>query len=224
MKKLFCLFMVCLLIVGFSPSKVSAHESEELAEPSEHNVIDIDDVLANPEKYPSIEMNIVDTKEYIDIIRNNNNLNTEIKNELIGNALTSSLTRGVVYEYLTLKDTAVINYGYSCYPYFYCKMEYNSGFSTPNRIVNVEYADIDLNYYGISKVFGGNLHYVLKAGNRLYWDLNGHFYNNGEISISYGGSIGITGAASTSFTVSYSSSHYAYKQTTGEYYSSTMQP
>ena len=224
MKKILSLFMSCLLIVGVSTMKVSAHETGEFTEPSEHNVVNLDDVLANPEKYPNIEINIVDTKEYIDIIRNSNTINPETKNELIDNAITSSLTRGVVYEYLTLKDTAKIDYGYSCYPYFFCKMEYNSGFSTPNRIVSVEYADINLDYYGISKVFAGNLHYILKAGNRLYWDLNGHYYNNGDISISYGGSIGITGAASTSFTVGYSSSHYAYKQVTGEYYSSTMQP
>ena len=44
----------------------------------------------------------------------------------------------------------------------------------------------------------------------LYYRVSGDFYNNGSMSISSGGSIGVGEFASLSFQVTNSSSHYAY--------------
>lgn len=99
-----------------------------------------------------------------------------------------------------------------------------SGNPTPDRILSIEYANINRQYGNTSKQFSGSLYYNLEAGNQFYWDLNGDFYNNGTTTYSYGGSVGVNGAASTSFSVAYASNHYAYKQISGRYKSAAMHP
>lgn len=60
-----------------------------------------------------------------------------------------------------------------------------------------------------SKLFSGEMYVELLNEKELY-RVSGDFYNNGSMSISSGGSIGIGEFASLSFQVTNSSSHYAY--------------
>lgn len=128
------------------------------------------------------------------------------------------------YKYGTIRQTVRVDSAYSVYPYFYTKFEYSSGSPTPIRMVSIDSANIDRNYNGISKQFQGTLYYNLEAGNSLHGDLNGDFYNNGTTTITGGGSAGIGGVATASFSASITSSHYRYKNQIGRYYSAAMQP
>lgn len=87
----------------------------------------------------------------------------------------------------------------------------------PNSIEEVLYANIDRNYNGVSKQFDGDLYYKLEAKNKLFWDLNGDFFNNGSTSSSGGISIGLGENTILAFNVSFSSTsnHFAYCHKSG---------
>ena len=97
---------------------------------------------------------------------------------------------------------------YHCYPYFYVKWKFSDGSPSPLAMVEVKNANINREYNGISKQFSGSLYYNLENGRRLYWDLNGDFYNNGTTTVTGGGKVEISESVTMNFSVSTSSSHY----------------
>ncbi|MEE0967686.1 MAG: hypothetical protein U0L85_11665 [Bacilli bacterium] len=148
--------------------------------------------------------------ELIEIIEEDSNIYSDDKIELI-NKINTLQSMRITYDYWTIYSTCVVNSSYTCRPYFYTYSSFGNG-GYPNSIEEILYANIDRNYNGTSKQFGGDLYYNLEASNCLFWDLNGDFYNNGNTTFNLGVSVEVGEAAKTTFTASmaYSSNHFAY--------------
>ena len=106
-------------------------------------------------------------------------------------------------------------WAYKVRPKFYIKAEGGHGVYFIRQVLS---ASLDRSYHGTSKLFSGNLYYNLESRTRLYYRLDGDFYDNGTISISGGGGVGIGQWGSLNFSVSYSTSHYKYIYKTGYIY------
>jgi len=131
---------------------------------------------------------------------------------LLGKRPTASLLRTEHIWYTTIEDTVTVTWGYKVRPKFYIKAEGGHGVYFIRQVLS---ASLDRSYYGTSKLFSGNLYYNLESRTRLYYRLDGDFYDNGTISISGGGSVGLSQWGSLNFSVSYSTSHYKYIYKTG---------
>lgn len=96
---------------------------------------------------------------------------------------------------------------------FYCQTsEWSGSFRSIEKILN-----IGMNRYSNnrSKQFNGSVYANLEDPNRIYWIVNGNFYDNGTTSVNGGVNIGIGEKSSVNFSVSYSSNYYAYAYKTG---------
>ena len=149
-------------------------------------------------------------QDYIHSISNDENLTQDVKDFLIEDAYRESRERSNDYIYSTLRFDVTVTNLYHCYPYFYTKFYYPSQSVSPDAMVEVKYANIDRDYQGVSKQFSGTLYYNLETSRKLYWDLNGDFYDNGTTTISSGISIPVGGTNTATFSVSYASNHYKY--------------
>lgn len=136
------------------------------------------------------------------------NLASKEKDEMIEKVDVISKQKDA-YDYWRIYDVCQVTSSYTCRPYFYTYSEFATG-GYPARIIEVLNANIDRNYNGISKQFKGSLYYHLEASNKLYWDLNGDFYNNGSTTYSGGVSIKVGGSTTVNFSISGSSNYYAY--------------
>ena len=96
---------------------------------------------------------------------------------------------------------------------FYCATSESGNFRGIKKVVKTY---INRNYYGTSKQFQGNIFVHLKNANRIYYIVNGDFYNNGNTTFSGGVNISLGNQASVSASVSYASNHYKYYYTDGE--------
>lgn len=134
---------------------------------------------------------------------------------LLGKKPNASLLRSENIWYTTIEDTVTVAWGYKVRPKFYIKAEGGHGVYFIRKVLS---ASLDRSYYGTSKVFSGNLYYNLESRTRLYYRLDGDFYNNGSISISGGGSVGLGQWGSVNFSVSYSTKHFKYIYKTGYIY------
>lgn len=127
--------------------------------------------------------------------------------KLLGKKPDISLLRSENIWYTTIEDTVTVTWAYKVRPKFYIKAEGGHGVYFIRQVLS---ASLDRSYYGTSKLFSGNLYYNLESRTRLYYRLDGDFYNNGSISISGGGSVGLGQWGSLNFSVSYSKNHYKY--------------
>lgn len=209
MKKITAIVLSLVLLFGAIktvPLNVHAEEPEKL---DAMRGIDLDDI----ESGDGVEVEIYDsTQEYMTAIAQDKNINWTTKIKLIQEASTQSATQYAdwEYKYATLKFTCKVSSTYSCYPYFYVKFRYAKGADNPNRMESIKYFNIDRNYKGTSKQFAGTLYANLETGKRLYWDLNGDFYENGTTTVTGGGSLGIGETAKANFSLSYSTQFFAY--------------
>lgn len=88
---------------------------------------------------------------------------------------------------------------------FYVEVDSGHGAYYMSSILNV---NMDRNYRGITKVFSGNVYYKLETPTRLYYTIDGDFYNTGSISWSIGGAVGVGKSGSASANVSGKREHY----------------
>jgi len=135
--------------------------------------------------------------------------------KLLGKKPDISLLRSENIWYTTIEDTVTVTWAYKVRPKFYIKAEGGHGVYFIRQVLS---ASLDRSYHGTSKLFSGNLYYNLESRTRLYYRLDGDFYDNGTISISGGGGVGIGQWGSLNFSVSYSTSHYKYIYKTGYIY------
>lgn len=177
--------------------------------------IDLIDVMNHPQKYEDVEVVKHDSLEdFIEVILSDGWMNQDEKLMLIDSIRTTNTVRaGETYGYLTFTFTSTITTAYKVKPYFYSKVKY-CGMSNPCEISKIEYANLDRNYNGTSKQFKGSLYYNLENYKTIFFDLNGDFYNNGTTTSSGGGSVNIGEQATMSFSIAYSSDHFAYKKDT----------
>ena len=173
------------------------------------NSIDLTRVLDDPDV--SIEI-YDDVDDYISAVENDVYINECEKEIMISEARAESKMRAYYYEYAKLRFDVSVTSTYHCYPYFYIKWKYSEDIDSPLAMVEVKNANIDRQYNNISKQFDGSLYYNLESDKKLYWDLNGDFYNNGTTSVSGGASIKVSEYLTLTFSVTGSSNHYKYIQ------------
>ena len=170
--------------------------------------LDIIEVLKNPKKYEGVEVIKHTVEEYKQVILNDSNLSNDAKTQML-DEVNANIKSRAAYDYWTVYDVCKVNSAYTCRPYFYTYASFNST-GYPLSFVKVQRGSIDRNYNGVSKQFSGELYYHLERNNKLHWDLNGDFFNNGTTTVSLGASVGVGGDSSISFSISSASNHFAY--------------
>lgn len=201
MKKIcFSIITMCLILCStIIPSSAASVVSE--------NSVDLVNVLTNNDPNVTIICHET-TEDYIEAVENDPYLSQVEKDRMIDEAYQESMLRRGSYLYYTLQFDVKVTSTYHCYPYFYAKWYFPN--ESPSAIIEIKNANIKRDYNGISKQFSGQLYYNLETSRRLYWDLNGDFYNNGSTTTSGGVSIGVGEVASITFTCSSTSNHYKY--------------
>ena len=91
---------------------------------------------------------------------------------------------------------------------FYCETIESGWFRAIKKILRV---DMIRGYKGLSKQFSGSVYVNLEDPNKIFYIVNGDFYNNGSTTYEGGVSIGVGKYALVSFKSSSASSHYQYR-------------
>jgi hypothetical protein len=110
--------------------------------------------------------------------------------------------------YRTLSGSFTVTSTYKPQVKFYC--ETNEGGGSFRAIVKILNVGMDRGYNGISKQFNGSVYTNLEDPNRIFWIVNGDFYNNGSTTGSVGVNIGVGKFATVNFGVSSADNHYKY--------------
>lgn len=135
-------------------------------------------------------------------------LEKEIINIMGENLKTSSNVQSARdLSYTTLTKTLNVTSSYKPKIKFYIQVDAAHGAYYIYRVMD---ANLIRNYNGISKVFDGKIYYNLETKTRIYFYVNGDFYNYGTISVTGGCSVGLGQSASVFFNVSASNNHYKY--------------
>lgn len=108
--------------------------------------------------------------------------------------------------YRDIYNTINVTASYKPQLHLYCQTSEGGSF---HGIVKIMRVDMVRKYNGISKVFSGSVYVHLQDPNRVYYSIDGDFYNNGTSSGSVGVSIGVGQAATVNLSASYTSSFYA---------------
>lgn len=119
--------------------------------------------------------------------------------------------RAATYRNLSSSFTVTSSYK----PTLEFRCQTSEGGGSFRGIVKILNVGMNRSYNGISKTFDGTVYTQLVDANRIYWIVNGDFYNNGTVSVNGSVSIGIGGYATINFGLSYNTSHYAYCYKTG---------
>lgn len=72
--------------------------------------------------------------------------------------------------------------------------------------------------YSLVKQFDGNVYVNLEANDRIYYSVDGDFYNTGTTSFNGSVSVGVGESVNVGFSVSTSSSYFAYINHNGRWY------
>ena len=109
--------------------------------------------------------------------------------------------------YRTISTQITVTNSYKPSISFYCE---TSEYGTYHGIIRVLRTEINRNYNGMSKQFSGSLYVNLEQADRIFYIINGDFFNNGSSTLSGGLNIGIGESASVNLGGSYVSNHYKY--------------
>jgi hypothetical protein len=110
--------------------------------------------------------------------------------------------------YRTLSQSFTVNASYRPTMRFYCETSESGNFRAIKRILRVE---MIRGYNGLSKQFGGTVYVHLEDANRIFYIVNGDFFNNGSTTWNAGVNIGVGRNASIKFGVTNTTSHYQYR-------------
>ncbi|OPJ56084.1 hypothetical protein [Alkalithermobacter paradoxus] len=116
--------------------------------------------------------------------------------------------------YRTVSSSFTVTSEYKPSLKFYCQTSEGGYFWGIVKILNV---GMDRNYKGLSKQFAGTVFTHLENAGRIFWIVNGDFFNNGTTTVNGGVEIKINESATINFGVSSSSNHYKYVYTQGYY-------
>ncbi|WP_454055179.1 hypothetical protein [Clostridium sp. Marseille-Q7071] len=115
--------------------------------------------------------------------------------------------------YRTITNTFEVDSTYKPSVEFYCQTDewQGSSFRSIEKILNI---DMNRNYRGISKGFDGTVYANLEAPNKIYWIVNGNFYNNATTTVNGGVDIKLGENSTVKFGISNTSNFfkYAYKK------------
>lgn len=110
--------------------------------------------------------------------------------------------------YRILSQMFTVNSSYKPTMRFYCETSESGSFRAIKRIIEV---NMIRGYNGLSKQFSGNVYVNLEDPNRIFYIVNGDFFNYGTTTWNAGVSIGVGKAANVKFGVNNGSNHYQYR-------------
>lgn len=162
-------------------------------------------------------------KETIDINPSENKLLTydEMFNTMLEDGYTESEIYSILagdfsnnneaelkdFSYATLSKALNVSPDYKPTLKFYIQVDSSNGAYYIYKILKV---DMNRQYNSKSKNFTGNIYYNLETNTRIYYSINGDFYNKGTISTTGGGSVGIGEGGELYFSLIGASSHFKY--------------
>lgn len=111
------------------------------------------------------------------------------------------------FSYTILSKALNVNPDYKPTLKFYIQVDSSHGAYYIYKILKV---DMNRQYNSKSKNFAGNIYYNLETNTKIYYSINGDFYNNGTISTTGGGSVGIGESGELYFSLTGASSHFKY--------------
>lgn len=111
------------------------------------------------------------------------------------------------FSYTILSKALNVNPDYKPTLKFYIQVDSSHGAYYIYKILKV---DMNRQYNSKSKNFAGNIYYNLETNTKIYYSINGDFYNNGKISTTGGGSVGIGESGELYFSLTGASSHFKY--------------
>lgn len=111
------------------------------------------------------------------------------------------------FSYTTLSKTLNVTPYYKPTLKFYIQVDSGHGAYYIYKILNV---DMNRQYNSLSKTFKGNIYYNLETNTRIYYSISGDFYDNGTVSTTGGGSVGIGESGNLYFSVTGTSDHFKY--------------
>lgn len=109
--------------------------------------------------------------------------------------------------YATLSKALNVSPDYKPTLKFYIQVDSSHGAYYIYKILKV---DMNRQYNSKSKTFAGNIYYNLETNTKIYYSINGDFYNNGTINTTGGGSVGIGESGKLYFSLTGASSHFKY--------------
>ena len=109
--------------------------------------------------------------------------------------------------YRTISTQITVTNSYKPSISFYCE---TSEYGTYHGIIRILRTEINRNYNGMSKQFSGSLYVNLEQADRIFYIINGDFFDNGTTTLSGGLNIGIGESASVNLGGSYVYNHYKY--------------
>ena len=111
------------------------------------------------------------------------------------------------FSYTTLSKVLNVSPDYKPTLKFYIQVDSRQGAYYINKILKV---DMSRQSNSKSKTFAGNIYYNLETDTKIYYSISGDFYNNGTISTSGGGAVGIGESGKLYFSLTGASSHFKY--------------
>lgn len=162
-------------------------------------------------------------KETIDINPSENKLLTydEMFNTMLEDGYTESEIYSILagdfsnnneaelkdFSYATLSKALNVSPDYKPTLKFYIQVDSSHGAYYIYNVLNV---NMDRQYNSNDKTFEGDIFYNLETNTRIYYSINGDFYNHGTISATGGGSVGIGESGKLYFSLTGASSHFKY--------------
>lgn len=111
------------------------------------------------------------------------------------------------FSYTILSKTLNVSPDYKPTLKFYIQVDSSHN---ANYIYKILKVDMNRDYNSKSKTFSGNIFYNLETNTRIYYSISGDFYNNGSISTTGGGSVGIGEGGNLYFFLAGASFHFKY--------------
>lgn len=220
MKKIVIFVFVCLFL-SFSLTSVLASEKEvDIKKANISGSIDVSDKVFNEilTKNEPVYLGddtwaeAISEEEMVSIIAKNRRISKQVaRNQLLDTSkseITTMSTAAVAYRYIHYYRSYPI-YGWTPQIDVYVK-----AYAYENAFVSIVDLNLNRSYAGVSKVFKGKLEAKMETNKRIYYVINGDFYNNGSISTTRGGSIN-SQYLSYTYSVTSSSNHWGYLYKTG---------
>ncbi|WP_313165875.1 hypothetical protein [Sedimentibacter sp.] len=214
MKKMKKLLSIVAALTVFC-STVLSNSTEVLANTITNSKIekeyDINDVIENPEQYPNIEIGgPYSLEEMVQIMVDDEDINVEEAIDTLTGGNSNKYSIQTSSEgYLTFREAVKVTSTYSVQVRFYSRMEFGGG-PEPTAFLEIRKVTLDREYIGGPKQFDGTVYYNLESSTRLYYEIEGDFWDYGQTTITGGGSIGVKGFGELKGSVTYASNHYSY--------------
>lgn len=192
--------VVFLLFVGSGYRDILAVGVEASAI-NERYEIDIND--------KDIEVSEVLTFDEIvrELARDENITILEAEKTMLGNRSGRSNELARKSTYRTISQQFLVKNNYRPTMRFYCETTEGGNFRAIRRIRTV---NMNRNSNGMSKQFSGSVYTKLEDPNRIFYIVNGDFYNNGTTTFNGNVDIPVYAGASVTFGVSHARNHFGY--------------